>query len=675
MARRLTIPRTFGVALALMAAMAVPVVGQTPASQQPPKQVDDLSLEDLLNTKISVSSTKGETILESSSAVTIIDRRMIEQFSFHTVGEVLQAVAGITNMRSYMLQGMITSRGILQDLYANKNLLLINNVPSWHAVTGENRAERLSINDIERIEILKGPASVLYGSQAYTSAINIVTRTAKPGTQSFDGYVTGGLGSQYGVGGSYRMATTKDLQLFVGVNLNNGQQIDYNFLDENGVNGTVTDYSNASSGTVNVKFKGNSFLFNAYDVEMGSFGSAPGFKAGASTPQLATGWLTSYQFDQTFKEKLSVVARAFYDKSYREFYRDATGSVYSPIDGYRTGGTARFNYTASKQVNVEAGTDYEFRNATEATSRNRETGALVDGFTDQHSGETSVFTQVDWKPGSWRFIAGTRYTDNSIFGGNLSSRGTVGYKVNAANAVKFIAGQSYRSPSMFEVYTATPNITGNPALKPETSDSFELVYQYASGGFYAQALGYHAIYHDKIYRQKGVPPAGVPNPKAPAFYANGSDFSATGTEFEVKYTSLKKGSYFMNLDVVSGTKGDLVVEQPNNYQHYNFRYVPKYNLSGGASKQFGHFGMSSILEHTGATDGPFGPVSAWTDVQFNVFFEQPFKNGSTIRHTLSWRDAFDSWIAFPEYSRRKANVNDVPMGAAPGFFYNMTIRY
>src|SRR3989442_8094237 len=104
---------------------------------------------------------------------------MIEQSSFRDVEEALQVVAGISVSRSYLLQGMVTSRGILQELYANKNLLLIDGVPTWHAITGESRLERISINDIERIEILKGPASVLYGSQAFTGAINIVTRTAK----------------------------------------------------------------------------------------------------------------------------------------------------------------------------------------------------------------------------------------------------------------------------------------------------------------------------------------------------------------------------------------------------------------------------------------------------------------------------------------------------------------
>jgi outer membrane cobalamin receptor len=630
---------------------------------------DEVSLEDLLNAKISVTSTQGETILESSSVVTVVDRKMIEQHGYRTVEEALQSVAGITVMRSYLLQGMVTSRGVLQDLYANKNLVLINNVPAWHAVTGESRIERVGINDVERIEVLKGPASVLYGSQAYTSAINIVTRSAKPGTQSADATI-----GTRGESGSFRMAAKSGAEFSVGVNRDLGQRINYNFLDENGTTGVVRDYEDAFDATMQAKYKGNTFLLNAYDSTMNTFGSAPAFKLGANTPHLLNGLLTSYQFDHIFAAKLSVLGRGFYDSEYREFSRDNIDAVYAPIDGYRSGATVRANYAATKEVNVEVGTDYEYRKTREATSRNRLTGAILDGFTNRGETETSVFSQLDWKPGRWRMVGGTRYTNNSLFGGNVSSRGTVGYRITHRDAVKFIAGQSYRSPSLFEMFTATPNISGNLDLKPETSDSVELVYQHAQGGFYTQIGGYWAKYDHKIFRQKGTPPPTAPNPNAPVFYINGTPFNATGIEAETKYTSQRWGTYFANVDFVSGTSGDLVVEQPGSYLNYNFRYVPKYNTKAGAARQWGPLGASASLDHSGGTDGAFGPIDPWTDVQLNVWFEYPIK-GVILRHTLSGRNVLDSNIAFPEYSRRRANVNELPLGADAGLFYTLGFRF
>jgi outer membrane cobalamin receptor len=585
------------------------------------------------------------------------------------VEEALQSVAGITVMRSYLLQGMVTSRGVLQDLYANKNLVLINGVPAWHAVTGESRIERVGINDVERIEVLKGPASVLYGSQAYTSAINIVTRSASPGTQAAEGTV-----GTRGESASFRMASNSGLDLSLGVNRDLGQRINYSFLDENGTLGTVRDYADAFDTTMQVRYRGNTLLFNAYDSTMNTFGSAPAFKLGANTPHLLNGVLTSYQYDHKFISKLSVLGRVFYDSEYREFDRDNIDAVYAPIDGYRSGGTVRANYAATKEVNVEVGTDYDYRFTRQATSRSRLTGAMLDGFTDKGDREASVFSQVDWKPGRWRFVGGTRYTNNSLSGGNVSSRGTVGYRITQHDAVKFIAGQSYRSPSLFELFTATPNISGNPSLKPETSDSVELVYQHARGGLYTQIGGYWAKYDQKIFRQKGVPPPNAPNPAAPVFYINGTPFNGTGIEAETKYTTDRWGTYFANLDLVSGTSGDLVIEQPGSYMNYNFRYVPKYTAKAGAARQWGPFGASGSFDHSGGTDGAFGPIDPWTDVQLNVWFEHPAK-GVTLRHTVSGRNLLDSDIAFPEYSRRRANVNELPLGAQPGVFYTLGIRF
>jgi outer membrane cobalamin receptor len=667
MRRILTLPTAFAAVL-LLANVTPRAFGE----EQQEKKVDSnevVSLEDLLKARISVSSTTGETILESSSVVTVVDRKTIEQHGYRTVEEALESVGGITVMRSYLLQGMVTSRGVLQDLYANKNLVLIDGVPVWHAVTGESRIERVGINDVERIEVLKGPASVLYGSQAYTSAINIVTRSAKAGTESADGTI-----GTRGASASFRMATESGLQFAIGANRDLGQHINYTLYDENGQTGNVNDYQNATDTTMQVKYRSHSFLFNGYDSRANTFGSAPAFKSGANTPQFMNGILTSYQYDQKFGSNLSVLGRAFYDSEYREFSRDNTNTVYAPIDGYRDGATVRANYAATKQVSIEVGTDYEYRHAREATSRNRATGLMVDGFTNTGETEASLFSQVDFKPGRWRMVGGTRYTNNSLFGGNVSSRGTVGYMVTSHDAVKFIAGQSYRSPSLFEIYTASPNISGNPDLKPETSDSVELVYQHAQGGFYTQIGGYWAKYDQKIFRQKGTPPPNVPNPNAPAFYINGAPFTGNGIEAEAKYTNERWGSFFANADFMSGTSGDLVVEQPGSYMNYNYRYVPKYTAKAGASRQWGPFGASASLDHSGGTDGAFGPVDPWTDVQLNVWFEHPAK-GVTLRHMFSGRNLLDSNIEFPEYARRKANVNELPYGADPGFFYTLGIRF
>ena len=108
-----------------------------------------LRLEGFLELELNVASTKAETSLQSPSTVTVIDRKMIEEHNFTSIASAVQTLAGIQVYRTAFKQQIPTVRGLLQDHYANKVLVMINNIPSWHAVTGEGNLDRVSIHDIE----------------------------------------------------------------------------------------------------------------------------------------------------------------------------------------------------------------------------------------------------------------------------------------------------------------------------------------------------------------------------------------------------------------------------------------------------------------------------------------------------------------------------------------------
>ncbi len=151
---------------------------------------------------------------------------------------------------------------------------------------------------------------------------------------------------------------------------------------------------------------------------------------------------------------------------------------------------------------------YDLRKSQEYQNINLSTHAILaeNNLSNRRVYEYSGYAQIDWKPlPAWRVVLGRRFTQNELFGKNVSSRGTLVYSINEKNAIKFIAGQSFRTPNLFELYFATPTKTvfGNEALKPETADTFELGYQHARGYFYLQALAYYSIYKDKIHRIKG----------------------------------------------------------------------------------------------------------------------------------------------------------------------------
>src|SRR4051812_47575131 len=170
------------------------------AADEPAPTYDKMSLEELLGTRIALGSLETETIFNTPSTISVIDRESIERYNFLSLAEALRVLAGFDVGRTHLKREVPTSRGILQEHYSNKVLLMIDNVPAWNAVTGEASLDRIAIEDVERIEVLKGPASVLYGTNAYAGAVNVVLRlpdgestvSARGGAGSLGAYGAGG---------------------------------------------------------------------------------------------------------------------------------------------------------------------------------------------------------------------------------------------------------------------------------------------------------------------------------------------------------------------------------------------------------------------------------------------------------------------------------------------------
>src|SRR5512133_1886641 len=227
----------------------------------------------------------------------------------------------------------------------------------------------------------------------------------------------------------------------------------------------------------------------------------------------------------------------------------------------------------------------------------------------RHVHESSLFAQAAYSPGRLRLLGGTRYTNNEIFGSNLSSRGSAIFTVNPANSVKAIVGQSYRAPSLFEFYFQTPTNTtyGNLELEPETSTSYELAYLTRHGNFFAQVLGYHAVYDDKIFRTRRFPNSATDKS---TIYVNGASFDASGLEVEARYELPSSANLFLNYYYVNGSSGDRVAAE----DHYNFKYIPKNTAALGLAKNIDRWLVSAVVNYTGATRGALAPVPSGTTV-------------------------------------------------------------
>ncbi|MBI4659886.1 MAG: TonB-dependent receptor [Verrucomicrobia bacterium] len=159
-----------------------------------------LSLEDLGRIKVTTVSRKSESLSGAAAAVHVITQEDIRRSGVISLPEVLRLAPGLDVARANSRQWAIGSRGF-NDLFANKLLVLMDGrtiyTPLFSGVFWEDTDTFLE--DVDRIEVIRGPGATLWGANAVNGVINIITKSAKE-TQGT--VITGGGGlEERGFGG------------------------------------------------------------------------------------------------------------------------------------------------------------------------------------------------------------------------------------------------------------------------------------------------------------------------------------------------------------------------------------------------------------------------------------------------------------------------------------------
>lgn len=590
---------------------------------------------------------------------------MIKKYNFASVAEALNTIPGMQVLRTYLKRDIPTARGILQDHYANKVLVLINGVATWNTVTGEANIDKVNIHDVERIEVLKGPASVLYGTNAYTGAINIVLKS--PDKETAQSYFGAGSNGIFQAGGNYAYASD-DFKIFFSGNSSDESGQNYTFTDEKKITGHYNEYMKGSNFNLSASYKNHSFLFNTFGEHESYLGVDPNFSSGIGKDHWNKGVLAAYKFAHNFNEKFDVIYDLTYDWNQRDLSRAADDNTRANIEGYRVYNSVKLNYYFTNDFNIEAGADYDIRKAIAYENYNvlKDSVLTDNNMANRAVKEYSLFAQANFAVGNFNLLAGTRYSNNELFGNNLSSRATAVYSFDDKNSLKLIWGQSYRAPSLFELYfaTSTKTVFGNTALEPEKSNSFEIAYLTSFNRFFIQALLYHATYENKIFRVRRVP--GSATDKS-TIYVNGSDFKADGLELEVKYQNENLVDFFVNYSYTKGNNGDEI----NGDGHYNFKYIPQHILSSGLFRKMNSFSISAGINYISEADGPKNEIGSSVTADLNFGYNHN-AGKIAVSHNLSAKNIFDKTVLFAEFSRR--TLNSVPSGYGRRIVYTVQFQ-
>ena len=439
------------------------------------QSAEPLGGEDLSSDQVIITATRSEQSVDTTLAsISIITREDIDRLQPHSVAELLQGLPGIALSLNGDL-GKATAL-YLRGTDPDHVLVLIDGVEIGSATLGIPAWEQLPVEQIERIEVVRGPDSSLYGSQALGGVVQIFTRQAGPGAPDVPSFsVSGGTHATYqggagysgSAGGSWYNASASGLytdgiplcradapatascftseprqgywsgsiDLGAGYRFENGTELSFTGLRTWG----------------DTKFNGNAFAGNESRIGQQAVGVHAAFAPiGPWQPSLAVG----QSLDQSTL-KFDDAAAGFFDT------RRNTASWLNLFQ------------LAPQQV-LQLGADYqEDIIASDAGCGVNGIGLPVEdcSYLVRSRDDAGVFGLYRGSYAGWELQLSKRYDHNQQFGGFKTGNAALAYRFD--NGLRLLAsyGTAFKAPTFNDLYYP---FYGTPTLQPETSDSTEL---------------------------------------------------------------------------------------------------------------------------------------------------------------------------------------------------------
>ena len=168
-----------GVQLAVFSALSISLLISPPTSASVPEEEDfgELSLEELLDVPVTAASRDVKSVREAPAAVYVVTHTMIHERGYNYLFDALRDAPGFDIIWMGGLYGPVLMQHGLDTPENNKLLLMIDGIVDNNLSAGTAQVYmQYSLHNVERIEILYGPASALYGANAMTGLINIITK-------------------------------------------------------------------------------------------------------------------------------------------------------------------------------------------------------------------------------------------------------------------------------------------------------------------------------------------------------------------------------------------------------------------------------------------------------------------------------------------------------------------
>jgi vitamin B12 transporter len=424
---------------------------------------------------IVTASAIPEKVADTPATVTVITRDDIDDRAARDIADVLREVPGLHVSRTGSA-GRATSL-FTRGSNSNHTLVLWNGLEITNPYFAGYDWGRFSTVGVEQVEVVRGPYSALYGSEAMAGVVNVLTTSRRSGFRALA--EAGGHGLRNANASGTRAGSSTNVSASLEKRNDDGFAANDDFSQTAvaaavrwnvtptlslGVNGRHTSYDLGIPRNLN--------------------GAGTAILPSLQRRQDGTERQLSLPIEQT-------IGKFSWDLTLAESRRDDTfedpedsfGLVLTTTDS----ATRRARLTTRTETSfgtIVGGGEYEHARVDDVTN-------FGPNFTGGERTERSLFVEDRYSAGPFELSAGVRWDDYDTFGSELSPRVAMAF-LTGNGKIRAAFGEAFRAPAIGELYFP---FAGNPALEAERSRSYEVGYDHGSG---LSATLFHSDYEDLI---------------------------------------------------------------------------------------------------------------------------------------------------------------------------------
>ncbi|MBU0620914.1 MAG: TonB-dependent receptor [Gammaproteobacteria bacterium] len=490
------------------------------ASAQSPEE-EDLALAYGDKSTISLATGSQQPVSRAPAVATVITAQDIKDMGATDLDQALESVPGLHVSMSHSAMNPIYGIRGIATKYNPQVLMLVNGIPITNVFLGDRGQiwGGMPLENVARIEIIRGPGSALYGADAFSGVINVITKTA----DDIKGTETGVRGGSFNTYDAWLQHGGKlgvlDAAFYLRAGNTDGQKGIFERDAQSAWDGVYASNASLAPGPLNAQRKA---IDARADLSLDAWRlraayqqreSGTGAGVGGSLDPNGRGHSSRMYLDLNYEQAnwapnwdVSGIVGYFDNKergdpSYLIFPAGAFGGAFPDGMIANPGHSERHThasfssfYTGFEQHRVRLGAGYRIEDVYETveTKNFNASGAPLPSAVDA-TGDPSLiymlphkrnvshaFVQDEWNLAQdWTLTAGVRHDNYSDFGGTTNPRLALVWDAAYNVVVKVMHGTAFRAPSFSEQYSINNPVTiGNPNIKPETITTDELAFSW-----------------------------------------------------------------------------------------------------------------------------------------------------------------------------------------------------